>query len=109
MKTEAKLLEELKLKISKIDYLKTLKVLTTDQGTYTLKDGERIDLSGNVDELRKTDIPCWSVGRLIEIYIIARGLDTAYLPIERGEDMVKYLIQLYKEKMKDLNFSNLKE
>ena len=37
MKTEAKLLEELKLKISKIDYLKTLKVLTTDQGTYTLK------------------------------------------------------------------------
>lgn len=79
------------------------------EGTYTLKDGERIDLSGNVDELRKTDIPCWSVGRLIEIYIIARGLDTAYLPIELGEDMVKYLIRLYEEKVKDLNFSNLEE
>ena len=53
--------------------------------------------------------PCWSVGRLIEIYIIARGLDTAYLPIERGEDMVKYLIRLYEEKVKDLNFSKLEE
>ena len=53
--------------------------------------------------------PCWSVGRLIEIYIIARGLDTAYLPIERGEDMIKYLIQLYEEKTKDLDFSKLEE
>ena len=79
------------------------------EGTWTWKDGERIDLSGKVDELRKTDIPCWSVGRLIEIYIIARGLDTAYLPIERGEDMVKYLIQLYEEKTKDLDFSKLEE
>lgn len=40
------------------------------EGTWTWKDGERIDLSGKVDELRKTDIPCWSVGRLIEIYHI---------------------------------------
>lgn len=79
------------------------------EGTWTWKDGERIDLSGKVDELRKTDIPCWSVGRLIDIYIIARGLDTAYLQIERGEDMVKYLIQLYEEKRKDLDFSKLEE
>lgn len=54
-------------------------------------------------------LPCWSVGRLIEIYVIARGLDTAYLPIERGEDMVKYLIRLYEEKAKDLDFSKLEE
>ena len=79
------------------------------EGTWTWKDGERVDLSGKVDELRKTDIPCWSLGRLIEIYVIARGLDTAYLPIERGEDMIKYLIRLYEEKVKDLNFSKLEE
>ena len=54
-------------------------------------------------------IPCWSVGRLIEMYIIAMGLDTAYLPIEKGEDMVKCLIQLYEEKVKDLDFSKLEE
>ena len=54
-------------------------------------------------------VPCWSVGRLIEIYVIARGVDTAYLPIERDEDMVKYLIRLYKEKVTDLNFSKLEE
>lgn len=79
------------------------------EGTWIWEDGKKIDLSGKVDELRKTDIPCWSVGRLIEIYIIARGLDTAYLPIEMGEDMVKYLIQLYEEKVKDLDFSKLEE
>lgn len=45
------------------------------EGTYTCKDGERIDLSGKVDELRKTDIPCWSVGRLIEIIGICAGME----------------------------------
>lgn len=54
-------------------------------------------------------IPCWSVGRLIEIYIIVRGLDTAYLPFKSGEDMVKCLIRLYEEKAKDLDFSKLEE
>lgn len=54
-------------------------------------------------------IPCWSVGRLIEIYVIARGVDTSYLPIERGEDMVKYLVRLYEEKVKDLEFSKLED
>lgn len=54
-------------------------------------------------------IPCWSVGRLIEIYIIARDVDTAYLPMKRNEDMVESLIRLYKEKVKDLNFSKLEE
>lgn len=43
------------------------------EGTWTYKDGEKIDLSGKYDELRKTDIPCWSVGRLIEIYEICSG------------------------------------
>ena len=57
----------------------------------------------------KVILPIWSAGRLIEIYVIARGLDTAYLPIERGEDMVKYLIRLYEEKVKDLDFSKLED
>lgn len=54
-------------------------------------------------------IPCWSVGRLIEIYVITRGLYFAYFPIEKGEDMVKYLIWLYEERAKDLDFSKLEE
>lgn len=54
-------------------------------------------------------IPCWSVGRLIEIYVIARGLDTSFLLIERGEDMVQYLIRLYEDKVKDLDFSKLED
>ena len=39
------------------------------EGTWAQKEGEKIDVSGKVDELIKTDIPCWSVGRLIEIYL----------------------------------------
>ena len=54
-------------------------------------------------------LPCWSVGRLIEIYVIVRDLDISYLPIERGEDMVKYLIRLYEEKAKDMDFSKMEE
>ena len=54
-------------------------------------------------------IPCWSVGRLEEIYVIARGIDTSFLLIERGEDMVQYLIRLYEDKVKDLDFSKLED
>ena len=60
-------------------------------------------------EFYKAILPIWSVGRLMEIYVIARGLDTAYLPIEMGEDMVKYLIRLYEEKARDLDFSKLED
>ena len=62
-----------------------------------------------IDDEYDKALPCWSVGRLIEIYVIARGVDTSYLPIERGEDTVKYLIRLYEEKVKDLDFSKLEE
>lgn len=68
------------------------------------------EIANSFFELRAESVlPCWSVGRLIEIYVIARGVDTSYLPIERGEDMVEYLIRLYKEKVKDLDFSKLEE
>ena len=55
------------------------------------------------------DMPCWSVGRLVEIYVIARGIDTSFLLIERGKDMVQYLIRLYEDKVKDLDFSKLED
>lgn len=70
---------------------------------------KQVDYDSPFSSIKALLYPCWSVGRLIEIYIIARELDTAYLPIERGEDMVKYLIQLYEEKVKDLDFSKLEE
>lgn len=53
--------------------------------------------------------PCWSVGRLIEIYLIARGVDTSYFQVNRGENMIEYIIRLYKEKVKDMDFSKLEE
>ena len=53
--------------------------------------------------------PCWSVGRLIEIYLIARGVDITYLQIDRGEDMIEYIIRLYKEHSEKLDFSKLED
>ena len=69
----------------------------------------RVDVFDFIGQIHDDYLPCWSIGRLIEIYVIARGVDTSYLPIERGEDMVKYLIRLYEEKVKDLDFSKLED
>jgi len=43
---------------------------TNPAGTYTIENGERIDLGGVKDKLKETDIPCWTVGQLIKIYLI---------------------------------------
>ena len=56
------------------------------EGTWTYKDGEKIDLSGKYDELRKTDIPCWSAGRLIEIITICREEIYTRLLFSRVDD-----------------------
>ena len=83
------------------------------EGTYTCKDGERIDLSGKVDELRKTDIPCWSVGRLIEIIGICAGI--RYIHFETLEfkqaEWLEKLIKIINDfvKCNKIDFSKLEE
>ena len=69
----------------------------------------RVDVFDFIGQIHDDYLPCWSVGRLIEIYVIVRGLDTEYYPVKSGEDMVTYLIRLYEEKVKDLDFSKLEE
>ena len=49
---------------------------TNPSGTYTIENGERIDLSGVKDKLKKTDIPCWTVGQLIKIYLICNPYES---------------------------------
>lgn len=49
---------------------------TNPSGTYTIENGERIDLSGVKDKLKKTDIPCWTVGQLIKIYLICNHYES---------------------------------
>ena len=39
-------------------------------------------------------LPCWSVGRLIEIFVIARGYEDGFMSID-GRNPIKYLIGLF--------------
>lgn len=56
-------------------------------------------------------IPCWSVGRLIEIFVIVRDYGDGFMSID-GRNSIKYLIKLFamnrNEKFK-LDFSKLEE
>jgi hypothetical protein len=76
------------------------------EGTWTYKDGEKMNLSGKYDELRKTDIPCWSVGRLIKIYFIC-SYQSEILIDYTMEDLVDYLVSLFESVA--MNFSKLEE
>lgn len=56
-------------------------------------------------------LPCWSVGRLMEIFVIARGYEDGFMSID-GRNPIEYLIRLFainrNEKFK-LDFSKLEE
>ena len=80
------------------------------EGTWTCKNGERVDLSGKVDELRKTDIPCWTVGRLIEIFEICTGLVWENEVID-GYTKIDMLLEDFddREDKYHFNFSKLDE
>lgn len=58
-----------------------------------------------------TDTPCWSVGRLMEIFVIARGYEDGLMSIN-GRNSIEYLIRLFAmnrdEKFK-FDFSKLEE
>lgn len=56
-----------------------------------------------------TDIPCWSVGRLMEIFdICSTENNTAWLPYyELDEDYITYIMHLYEQG--ELDFSKLEE
>ena len=53
--------------------------------------------------------PCWSVGRLMEIFVMARGYEDGFMSID-GRNPIEYLIKLFtanrNEKFK-LDFSKL--
>ena len=78
------------------------------KGTYTRKDGERIDLSGKVDELRKTDIPCWSVGRLIEIIALCLPAEIV-ISTDEYPYVLDNLMQVIEDCIDEFDFSKLEK
>lgn len=53
--------------------------------------------------------PCWSVGRLIELYIKAKGLDFMYFRIMSDADMIDYIVRMFVENQNEMDFSKLEE
>ena len=55
--------------------------------------------------------PCWSVGRMIQVYFISKGVDLLSLQFKKFqiENSADYLAALIEENIKDLDFSKLEE
>jgi hypothetical protein len=55
--------------------------------------------------------PCWSVGRLMAIYFISKGLDywSPQFKKYQIENSVEYFVALIEENIKELDFSKLEE
>lgn len=83
----------------KLDH--TTKINVLDNETY----------SELLDHVSQFTIPCWSVGRLMEIFVIARGYEDGLMSIN-GRNSIEYLIRLFAmnrdEKFK-LDFSKLED
>lgn len=54
-------------------------------------------------------LPCWSVGRLIELYMKARGLDFMYFRIMSDADMIDSIIRMFVENQNEIDFLKLEE
>ena len=51
--------------------------------------------------------PCWSVGRLIEIYVITRGIDFAEIKFSKDINYIEFVIARIEERRNDMDFSKL--
>lgn len=56
-----------------------------------------------------TTLPCWSVGRLIELYMKAKGLDFMYFRIMSDADMIDSIVRMFVENQNEIDFSKLEE
>lgn len=56
-----------------------------------------------------SSLPCWSVGRLIELYMKARGLDFMYFRIMSDADMIDSIVRMFVENQNEIDFSKLEE
>lgn len=53
--------------------------------------------------------PCWSVGRLLELYMKARGLDFMYFIIMSDANMIDSIVRMFVENQNEIDFSKLEE
>lgn len=63
----------------------------------------------NTDDYRHRYIPCWSVGRLMEIYKIVGEEAGQCVSCSKNQTQVESLVQLYEENIELLDFSKLEE
>ena len=61
------------------------------------------------DSLLHHYTPCWSVGRLIELYMKAKGLDFMYFRIMSDANMIDSIIRMFVENQNEIDFLKLDE
>lgn len=54
-------------------------------------------------------MPCWSVGRLIEIYVTCKNLEFAQFDIKPNMNIINEIIERYELSVAILDFSKLEE
>lgn len=83
---------------------------TKQEDDYELFVGESIAIKENLFSYRYGySIPCWSVGRLMEIYEIVGENAGQCLSTDKNKSRVERLVQLYEENVTMLNFSKMEE
>lgn len=68
-----------------------------------------LDYGYDFFELNFRFIPCWSVGRLIELYMKAKGLDFMYFRIMSDANMIDSIIRMFVENQNEIDFLKLEE
>lgn len=54
-------------------------------------------------------LPCWSGGRLIELYMKSKRLDFMYFRIMSDTNMIDSIVRLFVEHQNDMDFSKLEK
>lgn len=69
-----------------------------------------VHIDNDPDFTNKLITPCWSVGRLIEIYATCKNnFDFGLFRFGKGINSMDYMLTLFEECILDLDFSKLEE
>lgn len=103
---QSKRLLELGVPVDSADLIQVQDAITTDEYIMVRNEDEPI---GEFIENNQDIIPCWSVGRLIEIYEIVGENAGQCVSTTKSTSRIESLVQLYEENATLLDFSKLEE
>lgn len=106
---QSKRLLKLRLPPESADCYNTTKHIGKIPDGATYKDVWQMSIWRDEDGNHIEMYPCWSVGRLIELYMKAKGLDFMYFRIMSDADMIDSIVRMFVENQNEIDFSKLEE